>query len=107
ATFAEPCELTINLLVVGFPEESDGRIERLGEFIARHRTFRQAHKDCVTERQCSNPPFLTDAPCILDIMHKGAYASICISGGWFSRTAISRNRCALHAQETSDDHDRP
>src|SRR5216684_6681792 len=56
APIAEPSEFAINLLVVGSPEEPDGCVERLGEFIARHRTFRQAYKDRVTERHYANPP---------------------------------------------------
>jgi hypothetical protein len=56
AAVAKPRELTINLLVVGFPEEPDGRIECLGELIARHRTFRQADQDRVAERHYANPP---------------------------------------------------
>ena len=50
APIAESRELAINLLMVSSPEEPDRRIERLGEFVARHRTFRQANKDRVTER---------------------------------------------------------
>jgi len=34
AAVAEPCELAINLLVVGSPKEPDRRIERLGKFVA-------------------------------------------------------------------------
>jgi hypothetical protein len=33
--------------MVGFPEKTDRGIERLGEFIARHRPFRQAGQDGV------------------------------------------------------------
>jgi hypothetical protein len=43
APIAQACELAINLLVISSPEEPDRRIERLGEFIARHRTFRQQY----------------------------------------------------------------
>src|SRR5713226_7235185 len=50
APVAEPCELAVDLLVVRLPEEPDRRVEYLCEFIARHRTFRQADQDCVTER---------------------------------------------------------
>src|ERR1700737_1798258 len=57
APIAEPSEFAINLLVVGSPEEPDGCVKRLGEFIACHRTFRQACKDRVTERHYANPPF--------------------------------------------------
>ena len=50
------------------------RYERiLGKLVARHRTFRQAGQDCVTERQA---PTLFDI--LVDNMHKIAYASICI-----------------------------
>jgi hypothetical protein len=37
--------------MVRFPEEADRRIERLGELIARHRTFRQAGEDGITKGQ--------------------------------------------------------
>ena len=50
AAVAKPCQFAINLLVVGLPEESDRGVERLGELIARHRTFGQAGKDRVTKR---------------------------------------------------------
>ena len=53
APIAQPREFAIDLLVVGFPEEPDRRVERLGELIARHRTLCQACKDRVAERQSS------------------------------------------------------
>ena len=56
AAVAKPGELAVNLLVVGLPEESNGCVERLGEFIARHRTFGQAGKDRVAKRQDASPP---------------------------------------------------
>src|SRR6202795_3092652 len=56
APVAEPCELAINLLVVGSPEEPDGRVERFGELIARPRLSRPAYKDRVAERHYANPP---------------------------------------------------
>jgi hypothetical protein len=51
AAFAKLGEFTVDLLVVGFPEEANGRIERLGKLIAAHRTFRQTGKNRVTKRQ--------------------------------------------------------
>ncbi len=69
ASIAESRELTIDLLVVGLPEEPDGRIECLRELIACHRAFRQADKDCVTERQYADPPSLSHATLLLKHIH--------------------------------------
>jgi hypothetical protein len=51
AAVAKFCQFAINLLVVSLPEESNGVVERLGELVARHRTFGQAGEDRVTKRQ--------------------------------------------------------
>src|SRR4029453_630195 len=64
AAVAKAGELAINLLVVGLPEESNRRIEGLGELVARHRTFGEAGKDRVTKRQDAGPPTSTS----IDIM---------------------------------------
>jgi hypothetical protein len=56
AAVAQLREFALDLLVVGFPEKPDRGIERLGELIARHRTFGQASQDCVTERHVANRP---------------------------------------------------
>src|SRR4051812_23645663 len=55
AAVAQPRQLAVDLLMVGLPEEPDRRVERLGEFIARHRAVRQACQDRVTERQYADP----------------------------------------------------
>ena len=55
AAVAKFGEFPINLLVVSLPEKSNGVVERLGELIARHRTFGQAGKDRVTKRHDAGP----------------------------------------------------
>src|SRR4029434_10139020 len=77
AAVAKFCQFPINLLVVGLPEESNGVIERLGELVARHRTFGQAGKDRVTKRHDAGLRLSG----LIDIMHKVAYASTRISSG--------------------------
>src|SRR6266498_2144524 len=90
ATVAKLGELPINLLVVGLPEESNGVVERLGELIARHRTFGQAGKDRVTKRQDAGLRLSG----LIDIMHKVAYASTRISSGEVHSPAPARHRPA-------------
>src|SRR5260370_41398554 len=79
ARVAESVELGGELLVVRLPEEPDRRVECLCEFIARHRTFRQADQDCVTERHYADlRPQNRSRDLCLDYMHKISYASICM-----------------------------
>src|SRR5689334_9493268 len=72
AAVAQLRQLAINLLVVGLPEETDRGIEGLGELIARHRPLGQAGEDRVGKRHGGVSLVL------LDFMHIGAYASMCI-----------------------------
>src|SRR3954454_23154890 len=92
AAVAKFCQFAINLLVVGLPEESNGVVERLGELIARHRTFGQAGKDRVTKRQVAGLRLSG----LIDIMHKVAYASTRIIG---PRTLREDPRASSPAQE--------
>src|SRR5436853_1837760 len=86
APFAKPREFAINLLMVGLPKETDRGVERLGEFITRHRTFRQTCEDCVTKCHFANPSVHVS---VLDFMHQSAYASICILTAGISRRVRS------------------
>src|SRR5829696_430837 len=88
AAVAKFCQFPINLLVVSLPEESNGVVERLGELIARHRTFGQAGKDCVTKRHDAGLRLSE----LIDIMHKVAYASTRISSGEAHFPVSARHR---------------
>src|SRR5439155_8958540 len=50
-------------------------IERLGELVARHRTFRQACEDRVTQRHFANPPSCLTL-CVKVHMRQCAYCAV-------------------------------
>ena len=97
-------ELAIDLLMVGLPEKADRGIERLGELIARHRTFGQAGEDGVSEGQGSIVlPIIEDPKstrltlCVLLHMRQYAYED---------QTALPPRPACRRPQEASFDHDR-